>query len=158
MKGKIKRMTSAGINGFGRFAFGLFNAWFEDENKSYEICFINDDELTIDDIIDRLRNDYIIPTFTHLKIEKQDDVIVIYNETGGQTRIKMTTGPILSSSWLGKPDIIFETSGRDKNFAACKEMLVEETKRILICAVSNVADSILVIGHNHESFDPTKDK
>ena len=48
----------AGINGFGRFGLHLLKYWLDRASSSnFNIGYINDDTITIDQVLDTLNND-----------------------------------------------------------------------------------------------------
>ena len=65
-----KTLKTAGINGFGRFGLHLLKYYLDRKNKSsFEIKYINDDNLKIDKVLDIIKNDtYVI--FKRYKIKK----------------------------------------------------------------------------------------
>jgi glyceraldehyde 3-phosphate dehydrogenase len=54
--------------------------------------------------------------------------------------------------WVGKPDILFECSGKNTVRKDCLDFLTGETKLVIISATSWDADKTLVYGFNHDSF------
>lgn len=148
----------AGINGFGRFGLGLFKSWFQDVNSPYKIMFINDEALTIDDIIKILKNDTIVTDFNNLRISKKKDLLFIQRPSGKTARIYITHGPISNAFWVGKPDFMFECSGRIQNHKLSRKFLISNTKHVIISAVTPLVDTIIIYGYNHKEFKPKTDK
>jgi glyceraldehyde-3-phosphate dehydrogenase/erythrose-4-phosphate dehydrogenase len=149
----------AAINGFGRFGFGLFRSWFEDLDSTYDIGFINDDVLTINDIISILKTDPIVTEFHSLDIRRSDNILLIERTSGSSgEKILITSGPIESASWLGAPNLIFDCSGRNKSYSDYRRLLGKNTSNIIIGATTEVADTTLIMGYNHSNYTSSADK
>src|SRR3989344_2632696 len=59
----------------------------------------------------------------------------------------------------GEQGIFFECSGgRSSGADLCRPFLVGKAKTVIVSATCYDADATLVMGYNHESFDPTKHK
>ncbi len=143
----------AGMNGFGRFGLHLLRYWLNHlEDAPYTIRYINDDGLDLDKALEIIKvdpyvkfNDFdVIQRGNSLCFAKGDRTVEI--EYSNQDR-----GDI---HWLGKPDVVFECSGKATAAERCQPYLIGKTQRVLISATSWDADKTLVYGFNHQDFTP----
>jgi glyceraldehyde 3-phosphate dehydrogenase len=143
----------AGMNGFGRFGLHLLRYWFNHiEDAPYTISYINDDGLSLDKALDIINtdpyvkfNDFdVLRKGNHLCFVKGDRYIEIEYSNQAQADIH----------WLGKPDVVFECSGKATVAERCQPYLAGKTQRVLISATSWDADKTLVYGFNHQDFTP----
>ena len=144
---------NTGINGFGRFGLHLLKYWLDRNNEAnFDIKFINDDYLTIDQIVEMIgKDDSVI--FNKYKIKKVDNKIRILDPNGTVHEIVYSNEKKNEIPWVGKPDIFFECSGKNTIRKDCLDFLSGKTELVLISATSWDADQTLVYGYNHESFD-----
>ena len=141
-----------GINGFGRVGLHLLKYWLDRNNDAnFDINFINDDFLTIDQAVDNINKDEAV-IFNKYKIKKIDGKIRILEPNGTVHEIVYTNKKKKEIPWLGKPDILFECSGKNTVRKDCLDFLTGETKLVIISATSWDADKTLVYGFNHDSF------
>ena len=148
-----------GMNGFGRFALNLLWWWFNDRHAPYRIGFINDEQLTPEKISSIIKSDSLVTGFRKCKIVLTGTVLMIQAPDGRTEHISISSGPAERAGWLGEPGIFFECSGgRSSGADLCRPFLVGKTKTVIVSATCYDADATLVMGYNHESFDPTKHK
>lgn len=148
----------AGLNGFGRFGFGLFRAWFFDAKALYTISYLNDNLLKIDDITRILQSDPVITDFHNVPLRVERDHIHMSRPNGREVEIQVTHGQVHSASWLGKPDIMFECSGITRDNSRCHDFLIGNTQNVIVASTVTNADATLVMGYNHDSYDKTAHK
>lgn len=153
-------MISAGINGFGRFALNLLWWWLRDASASYRIAYINDENLTPADIVRIIKTDSLVHGFQKCKVVLLAGNIMLLQEPNGRTEhIVLTTGSAEQASWLGAPDLFFECSGkRSVSATLCRPFLNGNTKAVIVSATCYDADATLIIGFNHESYEPRQHK
>ena len=143
---------NTGINGFGRVGLHLLKYWLDRNNDAnFDINFINDDFLTIDQAVDNINKDEAV-IFNKYKIKKIDSKIRILEPNGTVHEIVYTNKKKNEIPWVGKPDILFECSGKNTVRKDCLDFLTGETKLVIISATSWDADKTLVYGFNHDSF------
>ena len=143
---------NTGINGFGRVGLHLLKYWLDRNNDAnFDINFINDDFLTIDQAVDNINKDEAV-IFNKYKIKEIDSKIRILEPNGTVHEIIYTNKKKNEIPWVGKPDILFECSGKNTVRKDCLDFLTGETKLVIISATSWDADKTLVYGFNHDSF------
>lgn len=147
---------STGINGFGRFGLHLLKYWLDrSEEASFSIDYINDDFLSQKEIFNIIKNDeYVI--FNKYKIGLTgDNYLSILKPSGESFKIELTLSDPEIISWLGKPDIFLECSGKRTVSDENDCFLKDKTKLILISATSWDIPKTLVYGFNHEEYQST---
>lgn len=150
-------MASCGVNGFGRFGLHLLKYWLDREHNSpFQIDFINDDILTLDDAVEIINNDLDLD-FSRYKVRASDGELLISGPLGYRKAIPFTNSEHAKPEaipWVGRPQMVFECSGKLAEFPRdCERYLQDNTDRVLISATSYDADATLVYGFNHQSFD-----
>jgi len=144
---------NTGINGFGRFGLHLLKYWLDRNNEAeFDIKYINDDLLTIDQAIEIINTDEAV-VFNKYKIKKVNSEIRILEPNGIVHEIKYTNKKKSEIPWLGKPGILFECSGKNTVRKDCLDFLIGKTKLVIVSATSWDADKTLVYGYNHSSFN-----
>ena len=147
----IKKTT--GINGFGRFGLHLLKYWLDrSDDSKFMIKYINDDFLSIDQVIDIIKSDDAV-TFNKYKIKKIKNTIRILEPNGDSHEIQYSNCPKSKIPWIGEPDIFFECSGKNTVREDCEEFLSSKTKLVMISATSWNADKTLVYGFNNEKYN-----
>ena len=142
----------AGINGFGRFGLHLLKYWLDRASSSnFNIGYINDDTITIDQALDTLNNDNKV-FFTKYRIKKLGDHIRILEPDGSFYEIEFTNSQKDKIHWIGEPDYFFECSGKNTMKKDCLQFIKEKTKLVLISATSWDADGTYVYGFNHQDL------
>jgi len=145
-------MVVASLNGFGRFGLGLFEAWFHDSTSPYEIQFIHDPILGPNDILRILKNDPIVKSFAHQDVYVENQNLVFRRPDRAPLRIRCATGMLEKAEWLGKPEILFECSGRRENHRYLNSAIRGKTFAALVGATIENADTELIFGLNHKSY------
>ena len=141
-----------GINGFGRFGLHLLRYWLYNINKSkFDIAFINDDYLSINDIYKIIINDKHV-NFNNFKIKKKNNSLVFLKNKKQISNIQITKNNNKKISWVGVPDIFLECSGKNTKKKDCKKFLSGKTKLVIISATSYDCDQTLIYGFNHEQY------
>ncbi len=146
----------AGINGFGRFGLHFLKYWLDrSESSSFQIKFINDEILTLNDALTIINNDATV-IFNKYKFSISDDKLIILQPNGIRYEIQYSVAKKTKISWLGKPDILFECSGRNTVSKDCKYFIKGKTKHIIISATSWDCDQTLIYGFNHKNYNKKK--
>ena len=150
---KDKRLV-VGLNGFGRFSLNLLLVWLRDLHARYRIAYINDEKLTPEQMVDIIKNDPLVTGFRSWKVTLIGRMLLLQEPNGRTERIHLTSGAAEQVSWLGEPALWFECSGaRSTTAALCQPFLVGNTKAVVVSATCYDADTTLISGFNHESFD-----
>lgn len=142
-------MTKIGINGFGRIGREVFRIAFEREDV--EVVAINDPN----------------PTATLAHLLKYDSVHGIFNHdvTSGEGFITVDGKKVQVSASLvpaqipwsaAGADIILECTGRFTNANDAKGHLEGGAKKVVISAPAKNEDITIVMGVNHDKYDPAK--
>ncbi len=143
----------AGLNGFGRFGLHLLKYWLDrSDNSSFELKYINDEVLNIDEALKIINTDTAV-IFNKYKISISGSNLLILQPNGVKHIIHYSSTKKVEIPWLGKPDIFFECSGNNTVSRDCKLFIKRKTKHVLISATSWDCDQTLVFGYNHEQFD-----
>ncbi len=143
-----------GINGFGRFTLHLLKYWLENPKSKFDIKYINDENLSLKEILYILKNDKKI-TFKDYTIDNKDNLIIFNKKDNTKNfKINYSTSQPININWLGFPDIVFECSGRHTDAKECNIYLKLNTKKVLISATSSNADQTLIYGFNSEQVLP----
>jgi len=151
-------MYRAALNGFGRFGFGLFRAWFNDPNSNYEISYINDSVLSANQIRDILLYDLFICDFHSSDIRVSENTLRISRPNGRTAEIQVSQGALILAPWRGVPEVIFECSGAKENHDSCGSMIIGRTKNVVVGATVPQSDATLIMGHNNTDFNPISHK
>ena len=142
-------MKEIGINGFGRFGLHLLKYWLDrSEKSSYEIKYINDDFLTIDQSIEIIKKDKYVK-FNKYKIKKISNKIFFLKANGKIYEIEYSKKDKDHISWLGKPELFLECSGKNTFKKDCIKFLKNKTKIVIISATSWDSEKTLIYGFNH---------
>jgi len=146
--------TKVGINGFGRFGLHFLKYWLDrDYDANYQVEYINDDVLTIDQALEILKNDKNV-VFNKHQIKKIGSTLRFLAPCGKVYEIEYTTATKEEITWLGRPDIFLECSGRNRVKNDCLGFLCGDTKLVLVSATCWDADTTLVYGFNHKKYNP----
>lgn len=146
---------TAGVHGFGRFGQHLLRYWTEHAQSSpFEISYIHDAELSIDQALDIVMRDRYLGSFYRKHVRRTNHGLEILLQNNRKHQIQYTSGEVVS--WVGQPDIFFECSGRHTDARQCKAFLKNQTKLVIISAASLHADALLVYGYNHDNFKITQ--
>lgn len=143
---------NTGINGFGRFGLHLIKYWLDRAHTSnFEISFINDDTLSIQDSLNIILNDKAV-LFNKYKVSISGDTLVFLEPDGDKYCIRYTNTPKESIPWMGEPDIVLECSGKSTLAKDCEPYLFDKTKLVIISATSWDCEKTLVYGFNHTEY------
>jgi glyceraldehyde 3-phosphate dehydrogenase len=143
-----------GINGFGRFGLHLLKYWLDrSHDANFQIKYINDDVLTIDQVLEILKNDKRV-VFNKQQIKKIGSSLRFIAPCGTVHEIEYTTAAKDEIPWLGKPDIFFECSGKNRAKNDCLSFYTGNTNLVVISATCWDADATLVYGFNHKDYVP----
>jgi glyceraldehyde 3-phosphate dehydrogenase len=143
-------MIRVGINGFGRIGRNFFRAALL--HSSIHVVGIND--LTpIETLVHLLRYDSILGPL-HEEISYTADSITVRGKT---MRVFSEKDPAaLPWSSIGA-DIVIESTGRFTDGKDAKKHLQAGAKRVIISAPATNEDRTIVMGINHQSYQPETD-
>jgi len=142
----------AGINGFGRVGLHLLKYVTDrQDSAAFAIGYVNDDTLSLDDATAILQDDEAV-RFPKGSVRQVVDGIEIMGPDGVARHIAYSTAPLGAIPWPGRPDLIFECSGKATKAADCRNHLVGDTRLAVISATAPDADQTLIYGFNHEDF------
>jgi len=151
------KSVSCGLNGFGRFGLHFLSNYIQlRDTLGFSLTYINDEKLSIFDAVKILNNDKYVQLFKDFKIYVDGEYLVISN-MDYECKIRYTNSDPRKLSWLGKPDIFLECSGRYTDATLARMFKTNNTRVVLISATSLNADQTLVYGYNHHQFDPNSD-
>jgi len=142
----------SGINGFGRFGLHLLKYYLDRyENSNFKISYINDDFLSIEQVIDIICNDRYVE-FRRYKVLLEGNIIVIKTPKGLVHKFIYSNKPSQKIPWIGKVDLFLECSGKNTERSAAAVFLKDKTKHVIISATSWDPDATLVFGFNHLEY------
>jgi len=146
-------VVRVGINGFGRIGRIFYRAALRDEEfmKEFEVVAVND-------LTDAKTLAYLL---------KYDSVHGVLNEdvraeggslVVGDRKIKVVSEPDPAKlPWKElEVDIVLEATGRFTHREGAKKHLDAGAKKVVITAPAKDPDVTIVMGVNHESYDPDK--
>jgi glyceraldehyde 3-phosphate dehydrogenase len=143
---------TAGINGFGRFGLHLLKYWLDHrEPASFQIDWINDDHLSATQAFRIILTDNYVK-FNEYRVQIKNDSFVFTCDRFEHV-IRYTNCEAEALPWIGKPDLLFECSGKRTRAAHCAHYMTGVTQRVIISATSWDADKTLVYGFNQHEFD-----
>ena len=138
-----------GINGFGRIGRNVFRASLSDSN--IDIVAVNDltspktlaHLLKYDSILGNLKSD----------IQADGDFIVV---DGKKVKVFAQKDPsLLEWESLGV-QVVVESTGRFTNAEDAKKHLRGTVKKVIISAPAKNEDITIVLGVNHDKYDPAR--
>jgi glyceraldehyde 3-phosphate dehydrogenase len=138
-----------GINGFGRIGRNIFRAAMA--HKDIDIVAVNDltDAATLAHL---LKYDSILGNL-QADIKASGDQITVDNDTFKVLAVKDPAQ--LPWKDLGV-DVVFEGTGRFTNREDAAKHITAGAKRVVITAPAKKPDVTVVMGVNHETYDPAK--
>ena len=138
-----------GINGFGRIGRNIFRAAMK--HKDIDIVAVNDltDAATLAHL---LKYDSILGNL-EASIQASGDRITVGNDTFQVLAIKDPAQ--LPWKSLGV-DVVFEGTGRFTNREDAAKHIAAGAKRVIITAPAKKPDATVVMGVNHETYDPAR--
>ena len=141
--------SSAYLNGFGRFGLHLLMYYLERiHESSFTLKCINDEVLTVDQIVKIIHNDHYIRILDDWKLYEKPNSIVL--EQGAKSiELEISNMP-LSNYILNKKGIRLECSGNYTNISNFPS--TDSLKRVYISATSLNADRTLIVGMNELSY------
>ena len=140
-------MINVGINGFGRIGRNFFRAALT--NPDINIVGINDltDNATLAHL---LKYDSILGRLG-LEVTHTDDTITV----GGKTIKVFADRDPANLPWASvKADIVIESTGHFTKAADAKKHITAGAKKVIISAPATDEDITIVMGVNHEKYDP----
>ena len=146
--------VSTGINGFGRFGQHLLKYWIEQKHKTFRIDYINDAHLSLEKSWDLITTDRYLGTFFREHLSRTNQGFSVQLPDGENHEIIYSQQQDTEISWIGKPIIFLECTGRNTDAEKCQQFLQDNTTHVLISATSLNADALLVYGFNAQDLKP----
>jgi glyceraldehyde 3-phosphate dehydrogenase len=91
--------------------------------------------------------------FNKYKIQVANDSFIILEPNGNKHIIEYTNHKQRSIPWIGRPNIVFECSGKFTIAKNCDIYIYENTKLVIISATSWDVQKTLIYGFNHEEYN-----
>jgi len=149
----INDMMKIAINGFGRIGRNFLRAAMADADfvKNFEIVAIND--LTNAKMLAHLLKYDSVFGVSKMNISTKDNAIAV---DGKEIKTFMERDPAnLPWKTLGV-DVVMEATGVFRDREGASKHLSAGAKKVLITAPAKDPDVTIVLGVNHESYDPEK--
>lgn len=146
---EVDKMLKVGINGFGRI--GRLALWYSMNKPGVEVIAVNDlaDTKTLAHL---LKYDSIHGRFPG-DVRYTEDAIIV---NGKEIRVYTEADPNnLPWGEIGV-DLVIESTGRFTEKEKAQAHIKAGAKRVLISAPAKGEDITIVMGANHEKFDPDK--
>ncbi|TCP69585.1 type I glyceraldehyde-3-phosphate dehydrogenase [Baia soyae] len=141
--------TKIGINGFGRIGRNVFRAMLN--HSELEVVAVND--LTDSKTLAHLLKYDSVHGKLDAKVEANEGSIVV---NGREIKVLAERDPA-ELKWADYGvDIVVESTGRFTKREDAAKHMVGGAKKVIISAPANNEDITVVMGVNHESYDPTK--
>jgi glyceraldehyde 3-phosphate dehydrogenase len=144
--------TKIGINGFGRIGRCILRALVEQKESDLEVVLINDltDTKTLAHL---LKYDSIHRTFKAAPVGQTDTAITVGGKDIGVTAIKDPRELPWKSHGV---DIVLECTGLFTDKSKAIGHVEAGAKKVIISAPAKNHDITLVMGVNHDKYDPAK--
>ena len=145
-------MKKVAINGLGRIGKMVLWHYVLNKPKNIEICVANGGSGTAEDLAYMLKFDSVHGRFP-ADIEYGDDYLQV-----GDQRITLVTGRDPQKlPWRElNIDIVLECTGKFTKRADAAKHLAAGAKKVIISAPSKDAELTVVMGVNHDWYDPSK--
>ncbi|SFX21859.1 glyceraldehyde 3-phosphate dehydrogenase [Thermoactinomyces sp. DSM 45891] len=141
--------TKIGINGFGRIGRNVFRAMLD--HPELEVVAVND--LTDSKTLAHLLKYDSVHGKLDAKVEANEGSIVV---NGREIKVLAERDPA-QLKWADYGvDIVVESTGRFTKREDAAKHMVGGAKKVIISAPANNEDITVVMGVNHESYDPAK--
>jgi len=142
-----------GINGFGRIGRIFYRAALRDEEfmKNFEVIAVND--LTDAKSLAYLLKYDSVHGILNEEVRAEGNTLIV-----GERKIKVLSEPDPAKlPWKElEVDIVLEATGRFTDRESAKKHLDAGAKKVVITAPAKNPDVTIVMGVNHESYDPDK--
>jgi glyceraldehyde 3-phosphate dehydrogenase len=140
---------SAYLNGFGRFGLHLLSYYLErNRESSFTLKCINDEVLTVEQIIKIIHNDRYIRILDNWKLLAKSNTIILKQ---GEKSIELEISNLPLSHYISnKKGILLECSGNYTNTSNFPNS--DSLKRVYISATSLNADRTLIVGVNELDY------
>jgi len=141
--------VKVGINGFGRIGRNILRTALE--NKNFDLVAVNDltDPKTLAHL---LKYDSILGNLKH-DVRAEGDSISV---NGKKFKVFKEKDPALIPWESVGAQIVVESTGRFTKAEDAKKHLRGPVKKVIISAPATGEDITLVLGVNHEKYDPAK--
>ncbi|SDY10125.1 type I glyceraldehyde-3-phosphate dehydrogenase [Thermoactinomyces sp. DSM 45892] len=141
--------TKIGINGFGRIGRNVFRAMLD--HPELEVVAVND--LTDSKTLAHLLKYDSVHGKLDAKVEANEGSIVV---NGREIKVLAERDPA-QLKWADYGvEIVVESTGRFTKREDAAKHMVGGAKKVIISAPANNEDITVVMGVNHESYDPAK--
>ena len=152
LKPRPTKDVIVGINGLGRVGLRLFRHWLENyKEAAFRVEFINDIR-SAKELVESIKDDAVLGKIPN-EVKLVGSTIIIDDIHS----IKVTNvGHIVQIPWHNDTDVVFECTGKFTKKADAEKHLRGRVERVIISATSWDADALIVLGVNHESYDPTE--
>ncbi|MBX9942309.1 MAG: type I glyceraldehyde-3-phosphate dehydrogenase [Candidatus Obscuribacterales bacterium] len=145
-------MARVAINGFGRIGRNVFRAYLESAPKDWEIVAINDPFQNLEQSAHLLQYDSVLGELKH-EVGHTADALVV---NGKNIHFTAEKDPA-NCPWAKlNIDMVLECSGAFTDAEKAKAHITAGAKKVLISAPAKNEDITIVLGVNHESYDPEK--
>jgi glyceraldehyde 3-phosphate dehydrogenase len=145
-----------GINGFGRVGRQTFKALLEEYADEIEVVAVND-------ITDPQTLAYLLQYdsnygFFDADVVATEDSISIHNEDLGEYSLKILAERDPAQLPWGKlgVDLVIESTGRFTDADKARAHIQAGAKKVIISAPAKGEDITIVMGVNHDKYDPEK--
>lgn len=144
-------MVRVAINGFGRIGQDVIRIWAARENPNFEIVLINGSD-SLEIAYRAMAYDSVYGRFNG-EVKVENDRLVI----NGHPVIVMNERDPDKLPWEEhKIDLVIDSTGAFRTRELLQKQLDRGAKRILITAPVKGDDLTVVMGLNHEDYDPEK--
>jgi glyceraldehyde 3-phosphate dehydrogenase len=137
-----------GINGFGRTGRQAFRAWFENRRDDFEIVAINRGPVHVRTHLLRYDSDY--GRFPAEIVDGDDSFTV----DGHEVKVFNANSPADIPWDEAGVDVVIESTGHFREAKDAAGHLEHGVKKIVISAPAKGPDWTVIMGANHEEYDP----
>jgi len=137
-----------GINGFGRTGRQAFRAWFERHRDDFEIVAINRGPVHVRTHLLRYDSDY--GRFPAEIVDGTD----CFTVDGHEVKVFNANKPEEIPWGDADVDLVIESTGQFRDRAGASGHLHDSVKKVLISAPAKGEDWTVIMGANHEEYEP----
>jgi glyceraldehyde 3-phosphate dehydrogenase len=137
-----------GINGFGRTGRQAFRAWWEHHRNDFEIVAINRGPVPIRTHL--LRHDSDYGRFPAEIVDGTDS----FKVDGHEVHVLNADDPTEIPWGDADVDLVIESTGKFREKKTAAGHLQDSVKKVLISAPGKGVDWTVIMGANHEQYDP----
>jgi glyceraldehyde 3-phosphate dehydrogenase len=137
-----------GINGFGRTGRQAFRAWFENRRDDFAIVAINRGPVHVRTHL--LRHDSDYGHFPAEIVDGKDSFTV----DGHEVAVFNANDPGEIPWGDADVDVVIESSGQFRDAKTARSHIRDSVKKVVISAPAKGEDWTVIMGANHEEYDP----